>query len=298
MEVTSEAIASQFHNYYSKLYNLPRQNRPPAILTDRIQAIQEYLVESGLPRLETAETTPLEEQITLTEIQGAIKGLKSGKSPGPDGYTSVYYKTFGDILTNPLAKALNSLSSPRQVPPDFLTAHITVIHKAGKDPAECPSYRPISLLNLDLKILTKILANRLIPLLASIIGQDQVGFMPGREARDNIIKALLLTHAAGTRGIEGLLLSTDAEKAFDRVSWDYMLEVCRHVGLGTHMMTWIAALYQNPSARIRVNGILSDKVNISNGTRQGCLLSPLLFILSLEPFIRKLIRTIPSQASK
>lgn len=52
------------------------------------------------------------------------------------------------------------------------------------------------------------------------------------------------------------------------------------------MMTWITALYQNPSAKIKVNGILTDKVQISNGNRQGCPLSPLLFILSLEPFIR------------
>lgn len=290
LEVTSDAIASQFHTYYSKLYNLTRQNKPHTVSTDRSQAIHDYLTDSGLPRLETDETTPLEEQISLTEILGAIKGLKPGKSPGPDGYTSAYYKTFSDILSDPLRKALNSLSTPRQIPTDFLAAHITVIHKTGKDPTECPNYRPISLLNLDLKILTKILANRLQPLLSHLIGHDQVGFMQGREARDNIMKALLLTHAAHSQGIEGLLLSTDAEKAFDRVSWDYMLGVCRHVGLGSHMLTWITALYQNPSARIKVNGTLSDKVMISNGTRQGCPLSPLLFILSLEPFIRKVNR--------
>lgn len=123
----------------------------------------------------------LEDQISLTEIQGAIKGLKSRKSPGPDGYTSAYYKTFSDILSAPLTKALNSLSLPGQVPPDFLSAHITVIPKMDKDPTECSSYRPISLLNLDLKLLAKIIANRLKPLLPSLIGLDQVGFMPGRE---------------------------------------------------------------------------------------------------------------------
>lgn len=287
VEVTPEAIASQFHDYYSTLYNLPQQHRPSSVPSDRTQAIQDYLTDSGLPRLEEVETTPLEGQRTSAEVLGTIKGLKSGKSPGPDGFTSTYYKTFQDILVAPLTRALNSLSSPRQVPTDFLSAHITVIHKNGKDPAECPSYSPISLLNLDLKLLSKILANRLKPLLSSLIGPDQVGFMPGREARDNIIKALLLTHAAHSRGIEGLLLSMDAEKAFDRISWDYMLAVCRHVGLGTHMMAWITALYQNPFARIKLNGVLSDRVQIANGTRQGCPLSPLLFILSLEPFIRK-----------
>lgn len=72
---------------------------------------------------------------------------------------------------------------------------------------------------------------RLCKYLLDIIGLEQVGFMPGREARDNK---------------EGLLLSTDAEKTFDSVAWDFMLSVCTHIGLKTNMLTWISALYQNP----------------------------------------------------
>lgn len=113
--------------------------------------------------------------------------------------------------------------------------------------------------------------------------------MPGRETRDNVIKALNLIHATRTQTIEGLLLSTDAEKAFDRVAWDFMLETCRYIGLGTHMMTWISSLYRNPTAQLKINGSLSQTVKINNGTRQGCPLSPLLFILTLKPFIRRII---------
>lgn len=280
LAVTSEAIAAHF------LYNLPHQHKPPMIPNERGQGIQDYLNKSGLPQLAETEVSLLEDQISLAEIQLAIKGLKPGKSPGPVGYTSAYYKTFSNILSTPLMGALNSLSSPRQVPPDFLSAHVALIPKVDKDTTDCSNYRPISLLNLDLKLLAKIISNRLQPLLSSLVGLEQVGFMPGREARDNIIKALLLTHEAHARGFEGLLLSMDMEKAFDRVAWDYMLATCCHVGLGPHMMTWIAAFYQNPSARLKINGTLSNKVTISNGTRQGSPLSPLLFILSLEPFIR------------
>lgn len=109
--------------------------------------------------------------------------------------------------------------------------------------------------------------------------------MPGREAKDNVIKALNLIHKSRTDNLEGMLLSTDAEKAFDRVSWDFLFANCTHIGLRPHMMNWIKTLYQNPTAQVKVNGTLSETVHIRNGTHQGCPLSPLLFILTLEPLI-------------
>lgn len=119
---------------------------------------------------------------------------------------------------------------------------------------ECSSYRHISLFNIDLKLLAKILANRLRPLLAHVISPEQVGFVPGREAKDNIIKALLLTQASYSQHIKSLLLSTDVEKAFD-----FMFVTCTYIGLNSRMMAWITTLYQQPSARKKINGSLSDR---------------------------------------
>lgn len=96
--------------------------------------------------------------ISTTELRQAIKQLKSGKNPGPDGYSSIYYKTFINILTDPLTAAMNSMSNPRDLTPDFLSAHFTVLPKPGKDPTVCSSYLPISLLNLDIKLFANILA--------------------------------------------------------------------------------------------------------------------------------------------
>lgn len=182
----------------------------------------------------------------------------------------------------------NHLAKHKHNSDSLLMAYIAVVPKPDKDIMDCANFRPISLLNIDLKILTKILANRIKPLLSKIISPEQVGFMKGREARDNTIKALILIHWARSSKIEGLLLSTDAEKAFDRVSWDYMMASCSHIGLGNNMLNWIGALYQNPQAKIKVNNTLSDPINIHNGTRQGCPLSLLLFIITLEPLIRSI----------
>uniref|UniRef100_A0A8C5QB56 Reverse transcriptase domain-containing protein n=1 Tax=Leptobrachium leishanense TaxID=445787 RepID=A0A8C5QB56_9ANUR len=150
---------------------------------------------------------------------------------------------------------------------------------------DCKNYRPISLLNVDTKILAKLLAERLKIFLPTLIRPDQVGFVPGREAKDattRVLNALTLAHSSKK---ELLLFSADAEKAFDRVRWSYLFEVLRQMGLPEGFLGLISALYSSPSARVRIDGALSRPIRICNGTRQGCPLSPLLFALYLEPLL-------------
>lgn len=91
-------------------------------------------------------------------------------------------------------------------------AYITIIRKPDKDHTNCANFRPIYFLNVDLKILAKILANMMKPLLSKIIGPEQVGFIPGREASENITKTFNLIHHTINAKIKGLLLSRHAEK--------------------------------------------------------------------------------------
>lgn len=82
-----------------------------------------------------------------------------------------------------------------------------------------------------------------------------------------------------------IFLGTDAEKAFDQVNWQFMFAALRHIGLRDTMVRWISSLYSSLTAEVRVNGVLSSPFPVTNGTRQGCPLSPLLFALTLEPFL-------------
>lgn len=185
-------------------------------------------------------------------------------------------------------KAFNNLTPSSIASKDILEAHITLIPKPGKDATSVSNYRPISLLNVDVKLYAKTLANRILPLIPRLVSLDQVGFVPGREARDNAIKALNIHHWLSTTSTQGFFLSLDAEKAFDRVAWDFMAATLHAVGIPPHLLQMILALYSNPTARIRVNGCLWGAFSVSNGTRQGCPLSPLIFILTMEPLLRKL----------
>lgn len=150
-----------------------------------------------------------------------------------------------------------------------------MIPKEGKDPLHCQNYRPIPLLNVDLKIFTKTLSIRLMETIPQLIHSDQVVFVPTREAWDNTTKAINLIHAARTQKILVLLLSADAENAFHRANWPFLLETLRCVGLGQWMMNWVQAIYSCPSAQVKVNGHLSSSFAIANEMRQGCPPVPL-----------------------
>ncbi|XP_063281805.1 vomeronasal type-2 receptor 26-like [Pelobates fuscus] len=100
------------------------------------------------------------------------------------------------------------------------------------------------------------------------------------------MKVLNLIHWAQAHKTRSTLLAIDAKKAFDRVSWSIIKHTLQALGFGPRWLEWLAAIYSKPTARIRINGQLSQQVQITNGTRQGCPLSPLLFILILEPFLQ------------
>lgn len=122
--------------------------------------------------------------------------------------------------------------------------------------------------------------------LQNLIHIDQVGFLQGWEARDGTMSVIDLLFENYKEKGESCLKSTDVEKPFDRVNLAFMLQTLRNIGVGERIMKWIFGLYLIPSAQIRANGTLSNKFQIKNRTRQGCPLSPLLFIVSLKPFLR------------
>ena len=166
--------------------------------------------------------------------------------------------------------------------PDTLSkATIYLILKKGKYSLLCGSYRSISLLNVDLKILSKVLALCLQRVMPSIISLDQTGFMPGWQFSHNTGRLLKIIHSSSNDTPE-IVVSLDAEKAFDRVEWRYLYEAMDGFGLGENSILWVRLLYSSPMASIQTNNTLSPLFSLWRGTRQGCPLSPLLFAIELS----------------
>ncbi len=166
---------------------------------------------------------------------------------------------------------------------DQKTSLISLLLKKGKDPLDCSSYRPISLIPCDLKIYAKVFASRLEKVIHSLIKEDQTGFIKGRNASDNMRRLLHILDFADSHPTPCAVFSLDAEKAFDRLEWNYMWAVLQCFGFGEHFVSMIKTLYHSPAASVITGNIISPSFPLQRGTRQGCPLSPLLFCLSLEP---------------
>ncbi len=117
----------------------------------------------------------------------------------------------------------------------------------------------------------------------SLIKEDQTGFIKGRNASDNMRRLLHILDFADSHPTPCAVFSLDAEKAFNRLEWNYMWAVLQCFGFGEHLISMIMTLYHSPAASVITGNIISPSFPLQRGMRQGCPLSPLLFCLSLEP---------------
>ena len=271
-----QEIAQEFAKYYEKLYspedNLLSQNK-----------IREYLSGIRLPQVTDEQNANLTTPVTLDEIKVAIKRLKKGKCPGSDGFTGEFYREFEKELLPILERTFNWALDHGQWANTWRSSVITVIHKEGKDPSDCSSYRPITLLNVDQKLLSSILADRLAKIVSNIIDPDQTGFVPDRYLSENVRRTLNIIDYSQKMNIQTLILTLDAEKTFDRVSWTFIFEICAKFGFHDTFIKWLKAMYKISKAQVRVNGTLSDRFELKQGTKQGDPLSPLIFAICIEP---------------
>ena len=219
--------------------------------------------------------------VTIQECTVAIDKMKQNKSPGLDGITVEFYQAFWPLLGNFLIGVYNESYQRGSLPESQRMAVLLFIFKKG-DEEKIENYRPISLTNVDYRILAFTLAQRMQKIVGTMISHDQSAYIKGRYMGTNIRLVSDIIDYFDMMGDSGFLLMLDFKKAFDSLEWNFLLRSLQYFNFGPSFIKWIETIYWKPEAFIKNNGHISDTFKIFRGIRQGCPVSAILFILCVE----------------
>ena len=176
-----------------------------------------------------------------------IKTLPSDKAPGPDGFTGRFYKECWPVIKDDIMEALRVIQEGDGRKLHLLNSAFLILIPKKPDAVEVKDFRPISLVHSFAKLVTKILANRLAPRLNSLVSTNQSAFVRGRCIHDNFLLVQQMARFLHNRREPRLLLKLDITKAFDSVSWPFLLEVMSHLGFGRRWREIICCLLRSAS---------------------------------------------------
>lgn len=280
-----QVIEEEIRLFYEKLYS------SDSTCKDSQERLLQ-LADDHIERLSGSEADLLVESITKEEVLEALREAPKGKSPGPDGIPVELYVSLKKVLTPWFVQLFNLVLNSGEAFPEGNEVNISLIFKKKGNRNQIKNWRPISLSNTDYKILTRILSDRMMFLVGPKLHSEQSGFLKGRSIWDNIVKVQNVLEDQSPKNT-GYLMLLDMEKAYDRVSWDYLYFAMRALNIPTRFIGWVKTLYLNLNARVIVNGKLSDRFDVFRGLRQGDPMSPILFNIGANLLItagNKLLR--------
>ena len=258
-----------------------KKKRSPDLNDSALSAFSENIIS-----LENDDKLSCEGKVTRAECLKALKDFKNEKSPGTDGLQAEFYKYFWNELHVDMIHSFNFAFDSGSLSITQRRGIITLIPKPNKDTTLLDNLRPISLLNTDYKILTKIIAKRLEKVLPKIINPDQTGYVKSRYIGENVRLISDIMSYTEETNIPGIALFLDFKKAFDTIEWDFINNCLKIFNFGPDIQNWFKVLYNNVNSCVLNNGYASEFFSLGRGVRQGCPLSGLLFVIGIEILAR------------
>jgi hypothetical protein len=214
--------------------------------------------------------------------------MASDKAPGPDGYIGAFFRSAWTVIKGDVMAVVNFFYQQQdQHLKQLNSAHMVLLPKK-QDASTIRDYHPISLTHSIAKLLSKLLANRLAPHLQDLVSRQQSAFIKKRNIQDNFLFTQNLIKALHKAKSPTLFLKLDIAKAFGSVRWDFLLEVLQQMGFDSRWRAWISILLSTASTSVLLNRARGPWFKHRTGLRQGDSLSPMLFILAMEPLQRML----------
>ncbi|CAN1148886.1 LINE-1 retrotransposable element ORF2 protein [Linum perenne] len=271
---TIEAIEEEAVNFYKGLLGT---------CDLRVQSqSQEYFNDLIYDKLSDRDACSLVANVTGDEIKNSMFSLHSGKSPGPDGFSSHFFKHDWEEVGLDIIAAVQGFFCSGTMPPQVNSTNITLVPKV-QNATEMKQFRPISCCNIIYKCITKIMANRLSVVLPKIISSSQSAFVKGRLISDNVLMAHELVssyHKAQTS--PRCVLKVDITKAFDSIHWDTLLLIMTAMNIHPKFVGWVRTCLQTTMFSVLINGSSFGYFPAKRGVRQGDPLSPSLFVIVME----------------
>ena len=236
----------------------------------------------SLPLINNEFFNLCENDLTEDELLISLKSMQNNKTPGNDGLTKEFYEAFWNEIKHVFLKSLKQAKEKGQLSISQRQAVIKLIEKKDRDKRYIKNWRPISLLNVDTKIISKALAAKLKKVLPTIISSNQTAYVNKRCISESGRLISDITEVCDKQNIEGNLVTMDLEKAFDFLDHDFLVHVLNKFGFGSNFISWIKLLLNSQQSCVINGGITTPYSNLDKSARQGDPVSAYLFILALE----------------
>nr|KAG5693935.1 hypothetical protein BaRGS_008204 [Batillaria attramentaria] len=260
---TTEEQLKRWAEHFRELLNRPIPETPPDI-----------------PPAETE--LPINcDKPSKAEIRKAIMTLRNGKAAGPDEIPAEAIKADTETAVNMLHSLFSKIWEKEEVPAQWKEGIVIKLPKKG-DLRDCSNYRGIMLLSVPGKVLNRILLERMREAVDPMLRDQQAGFRRNRSCADQIASLRIIVEQSLEWNSPLYINFIDYEKAFDSVDREALWKLLRHYGVPGKIISLIQCTYQDMSCRIAHAGQLSESFEVKTGVRQGCLLSPFLFLLVID----------------
>ena len=279
-----KSIETEICSYYSKLY----QNKDDSIEIDSIEGFLGQENCQNIPKLSNNQKQSMKGKISVEEMTKYFKKCKNNVSPGSSGFTTDFYKFFWRDVKYFVINSVDFAFDSGRLSVSQSLGIVSIIPKGEKDNRFLTNWRPLTLLNTLYKLVSGCIAERIKPVLSSIIHPDQKGFVAGRYIGEAVRTTYDIMQYAKANNLPGLLLTVDFEKAYDSISFNYISKVLSFLNFSDDIIKWVKILLYNFNAVINHCGNISKRFEVLRGCRQGDPIASYLFILCIEILAHKL----------